>query len=54
MHAVGELMAFTGGPGIVLRCPSCGAVMLRIVRTPQHTYLDARGTAMLRMTSHEP
>jgi Family of unknown function (DUF6510) len=53
MHAVGELMAFTGGPGIVLRCPSCTAVMLRIVRTPRHTYLDVRGAAVLRMAPRE-
>ena len=25
---VGSLMAFAGGPGLVLRCPSCHAVLL--------------------------
>lgn len=48
-HAMGELLAFTGGPGIVLRCPSCMAVMLAIVRTPHETRLDLRGVAMLKM-----
>lgn len=46
-HAMGALMAFTGGPGIILRCPSCTAVMLRVARTSHGTYVDARGSAMV-------
>jgi uncharacterized protein DUF6510 len=49
VHAVGAMLAFTQAPGIVLRCPSCEAVMLRIVRTPRGTYVDVRGAAYLRM-----
>lgn len=48
-HAMGALLAFTGGPGIVLRCPSCMAVMLRIVRTPRGTSIDARGIAVMQL-----
>ncbi len=47
---VGTLLAFTQGPGIVLRCPSCENVMLRIVQTPEAIYLDARGAVYLRLT----
>jgi len=49
VHAVGAMLAFTQAPGIVLRCPSCEAVMVRIVRTPRGTYVDVRGAAYLRM-----
>jgi len=43
------LMAFVRGPGAVLRCPACEAVIARIVETPNATYLDARGAMYLRM-----
>ena len=46
---MGGLLAFTHAPGLVLRCPSCEAVMLRLVRTPHGTYLDARGSAYMRL-----
>jgi hypothetical protein len=43
------LLAFTQAPGIVLRCPACEAVMLRIVQTKDAIYLDARGVVYLRL-----
>lgn len=46
---VGALLAFTQGPGIVLRCSACENVVLRIVKTPQTIYLDARGAVYLRL-----
>jgi len=45
---LGTLVAFTKSPGVVLRCPDCEQVMLRIVETPKALYLDARGTVYLR------
>ena len=51
MHAMGALLAFTHGPGIVLRCPSCESVMLKLVRTPRGVYLDAHGIAMMRIAA---
>jgi hypothetical protein len=47
--AMGALMAFTRGPGIVLRCPACQAAIARIVETPTAIYLEARGAAYLRI-----
>ena len=47
---IGALLAFTQGPGIVLRCPTCENVILRIVQTPEAIYLDARGAVYLRLT----
>ena len=49
-HQVGTLMVFTQAPGMVLRCPSCESIMVRIVQTPTAYYLDARGAAYLRIT----
>jgi hypothetical protein len=46
---IGELLAFTEAPGLVLRCPACEDVMVRVVQTPEFTYLDARGAVYLRM-----
>jgi Family of unknown function (DUF6510) len=45
-----NLMAFVRGPGAVLRCPSCEAVIARIVETPTATYLDTHGAMYLRIT----
>ena len=47
---VGELLAFTQGPGIVLRCSTCENVVLRIVQTTEAIYLDARGAVYLRLS----
>lgn len=47
---VGTLLAFTQGPGIVLRCSGCENVVLRIVQTPEAIYLDARGAVYLRLS----
>jgi hypothetical protein len=43
------LLAFVRGPGVVLRCPSCQAVIARIVETNADLYLDVRGAAFVRM-----
>ena len=49
---IGELLAFTQGPGIVLRCVKCENVILRIVQTPDAVYLDARGAVYLRLSKN--
>jgi Zn finger protein HypA/HybF involved in hydrogenase expression len=48
-NEIGALMAFTQAPGIVLRCPACAQVLVRIVQTPDALYLDARGAMYLRI-----
>lgn len=50
MSEMGALLAFTHSPGLVLRCPTCEGVMLRIVETPNATYLDARGMVYLKFS----
>src|SRR5690349_13837268 len=46
---VGTLLAFTQGPGMVLRCSTCEQVVIRITQTPDAIFLDARGAAYLRL-----
>jgi Family of unknown function (DUF6510) len=47
--ALGTLLAFTQAPGIVLRCPACEQVIMRIVETADAIYLEARGAAYVRL-----
>src|SRR5262245_56621573 len=46
---VGTLRGYVRGPGIVLRCPACADVVVRIVQTPKATLVDVSGMAYLRM-----
>jgi hypothetical protein len=48
VNVVAALRAYTRAPGIVLRCPACDGVVLRIVETPAGTLVDASGAAWLR------
>ena len=50
--AVGEvatLVLYAHAPGLVLRCPACGAVVLRVVRGRDRVWLDARGLSSLEL-----
>ncbi len=49
VNEIGALLAFVQAPGMVLRCPGCEQVILRMVATPEALYLDARGAAYLRL-----
>lgn len=44
---VAALVAYTDGPGSVLRCPACEGVVLRLVRGPRRLWLDLRGAGYL-------
>jgi hypothetical protein len=45
--AVATLRVYRRAPGLVARCPGCGEVVLRLVRTPDSAWLDLRGTVSL-------
>ncbi len=47
--ALATLLAFTHGPGVVLRCPRCEQVVLRLVQTDEALYLDARGAIYFKL-----
>ena len=46
---MGTLLAWTRGPGIILRCCICRDVVVRIVRTPSRTLIDVSGAAYLEL-----
>jgi hypothetical protein len=46
---VGTLRAYVRGPGVVLRCPACTEVVLRIVETPSAMFVDVSGMRLLRL-----
>jgi hypothetical protein len=44
---VAGLLEYGHAMGIVLRCPACEGIMLRLVHSPRGLYLDASGIAVL-------
>ncbi|MGA8924092.1 MAG: DUF6510 family protein [Candidatus Dormiibacterota bacterium] len=36
-------------PGVVVRCPGCQQVLIRIVQGPGRTWIDLRGTRSLEL-----
>ena len=49
VRPLGELDAYNHSPGLVLRCSSCDAVLLRVVRNRSRVWLDLRGMSVLQM-----
>lgn len=47
--AVATLRVYGPDPGLVGRCPGCGDVLLRVVRTPDAVWLDLGGLTSLRV-----
>jgi len=46
---VARLEVYAHAPGMVGRCPHCHAVMVRIVRGPDRTWLDLSGAASIEL-----
>jgi hypothetical protein len=42
-RTIGALHVYAHGMGMIVRCPGCDGVILRVARTPTHVWLDARG-----------
>lgn len=51
---VGALLDYGGTMGVVLRCPGCDAVMLRVAHTPGWLRVDATGIALLAIPDDAP
>ena len=49
---VGSMRVYMRGPGMVVRCPACAEVVLRIARTPHGTMVDLRGATYVRLEHH--
>ena len=52
-RVVGELRAYMRAPGAVLRCTSCGAVEIRLVRGRGRAWLDLSGVRMIEVEMPE-
>jgi predicted RNA-binding Zn-ribbon protein involved in translation (DUF1610 family) len=46
---VARLVVYVQCPGIVARCPVCGAVVLRVVESRERIWLDLSGARTLEM-----
>ena len=46
---IATLMAFIHAPGVVLRCPRCEEIGLRLVTMPEAFHLDVRGAVYLQL-----
>jgi Family of unknown function (DUF6510) len=48
-HPVAALGVYTAAPGLVVRCASCGAVQMRVVRSSARVWIDLRGVDLLEI-----
>jgi hypothetical protein len=46
---LGDCHAYLDGPGIVVRCCGCDALLMRVAQLPTGTWVDLRGAASVRM-----
>ena len=44
-----EAHLYMHGPGLVVRCPACEHVLLRLVNVDDHVFLDIRGMVYLHL-----
>jgi hypothetical protein len=49
VEPVGALRVYVHSPGVVVRCPHCDAVLLRVVRDHGRYWLDVRGLSYLEL-----
>ena len=49
IRALGALLVYAHGMGTVIRCPECGAVVLRVARIRNQLWLDPTGARLVVM-----
>jgi hypothetical protein len=54
IRPLGALPVYGRDMGVVMRCPSCDAVVLRVTRTPRQLWLDLTGSRVLLMADAMP
>ena len=50
VSVMGTMRVYMRGPGVVVRCPACAQVVMRVVTTPTGMYLDVSGASYVRIT----
>jgi hypothetical protein len=48
-HAIGAVTVYVHGMGMVLRCPACDTVLMRISHGEERYWLDLRGIRVLQL-----
>src|SRR5262245_43770426 len=51
IRPLGALLVYAHGMGMVMRCPSCDAVVLRIARTRTRLWFDLTGARLVLMST---
>jgi hypothetical protein len=51
VNPVGRVDVYLRAPGVVVRCPGCEQVLMRIVRAPGRYWIDLRGTRCLELAA---
>jgi len=51
VNPVGRVDVYLHAPGVVVRCPGCEQVLMRIVRGPGRYWIDLRGTRCLEFAA---
>jgi hypothetical protein len=46
---MGEAVVYASAMGTVIRCPGCGAAMIRVVEAPNRLWLDLSGARLLEI-----
>jgi hypothetical protein len=49
VSVIGTMRVYMRGPGIVVRCPACTQVVLRVVDSPGGRLVDLRGVSFVRL-----
>ena len=49
VNAIGRVHVYMNAPGVVVRCPDCTAVLMRIVRGNGRYWIDLTGTRTLEL-----
>jgi hypothetical protein len=51
---VAEMHVYVHAPGIVVRCPGCETVLVRIVQSERRTWLDLGGLSTMQIDAAPP
>jgi Zn finger protein HypA/HybF involved in hydrogenase expression len=49
---IGAATVFATAMGTIVRCPGCGAALIRIAHGPQRYWVDFSGTRLLQINHH--
>jgi Zn finger protein HypA/HybF involved in hydrogenase expression len=49
VNAIGRVHVYMNAPGVVVRCPDCTAVLMRIVRGNGRCWIDLSGLRVLEL-----